>query len=318
MHDLLFPHLTGVTVYAIVRDNDGDVWNGSAFETYSAGNLGTYDIPLTEQGTSGFYAANFPSGIATSDIPYAVTAHQQPGASPVEGDLLIGSETYYNTLTEIRVVTEEPKLLVVPNSGTETYELYLTVYDYSGALIALDGDPAVVAENMLGTDRSSNLGSVVNIATGRYKVDYDVTSGHADEQIIVTWSPIKDGVTREKPISFLVHDVFDPVNDEVLADVQKIIGDTDAADNLLRMYKYVITNGAVNDASPTATVFETTLTKASTFFDDAILIFWEGPAAGQARRVSAYLETNGETTVTPALTYTPLDTNQFLVLGRIE
>lgn len=318
MHDLLFPHLTGVTVYAIIRNNDGDVWNGSAFETYSVGSLGDYDIPLTEQGTSGFYAADFPSGIATSDVPYAVTAHQQPGASPEEGDLVVGSETYHNPLIGTWVVTEEPKLLVVPNSGTEAYELYLTVYDYAGALIALDGDPAVTAENMLGTDRSSNLGAVVNIATGRYKVDYDVTSGHADEQIIVTWSPIKGGVTREKPVSFLVHDIFDPANDEVLADVRKLMGDTDAADNLLRMYKYVITNGAVNDASPTTTVFKTTLTKASTFFDDAILIFWDGPAVGQAVRISAYLETNGEITVTPALIYTPLDTNQFLALGRIE
>lgn len=318
MHNLLFPHLTGVTVYTIIRDNDGDVWNGSAFETYSVGNLGNYDIPLTEQGTSGFYAADFPSGIATSDVPYAVTAHQQPGTSPEEGDLVVGSETYYNPLIGTWIVTEEPKLLVVPNSGTEAYELYLTVYDYAGALIALDGDPAVAAENMLGTDRSANLSAVTNIATGRYKVDYNVTSGHADEQIIVTWSPIKDSVTREKPVSFLVHDVFDPANDEVLADVRKILGDTDAVDNLLRMYKYVITNGTVNDASPTTTVFETTLTKASTFFDDAIIIFWEGPAASQARRVSAYVQTNGEITVTPAMTLAPLDTNAFMILGRIE
>ena len=84
---------TGWTVYAIVRNSAGQAWNGSSFETYVTGNLGTYDLPMTEQGTaSRYYTCDFPSGIAacTHGKPYLVTIFHRLGGSPAETDTPIG------------------------------------------------------------------------------------------------------------------------------------------------------------------------------------------------------------------------------------
>lgn len=80
-------HTTGVTLYVMIRDEDGDVYNGTAFETYSAANWLDYDYPLTEQTSSGVYTRAFPA-LATGD--YNVTIYKQDGGSPVAGDLVVG------------------------------------------------------------------------------------------------------------------------------------------------------------------------------------------------------------------------------------
>jgi hypothetical protein len=79
--------IAGQTVYAIVRDLSGDVWNGSAFETYAAGNFATYDVAATEQGSSGFYVASFPGSISAG--VYNVTARDRSGGTPAESDPVI-------------------------------------------------------------------------------------------------------------------------------------------------------------------------------------------------------------------------------------
>lgn len=80
--------VTGETMYAILRDMSGQPWNGSSFEAYQTANLGTYDLPLTEQGTaSKHYVVAFPSGISAGR--YLVTAFVQasgPGGDPAESD----------------------------------------------------------------------------------------------------------------------------------------------------------------------------------------------------------------------------------------
>lgn len=66
---------SGSTVVAVIRkDADETVWNGSAFVTWSDVTLaaGTYDIALTEQGTSGYFVGNFPATI-TDNGNYNVT-----------------------------------------------------------------------------------------------------------------------------------------------------------------------------------------------------------------------------------------------------
>lgn len=75
---------TGSNLYALVRDADGLVWNGSSFEAYVTANLGNYDIALTEQGTaSRYYTADFPSVVAGI---YAVIIYRRTGGSPAETD----------------------------------------------------------------------------------------------------------------------------------------------------------------------------------------------------------------------------------------
>lgn len=76
------------TLYARIMNSSGYWWNGTDFEAYDADNYADYDVALTEQGNSGVYVADFPSGITTGGT-YEYYVHRQAGASPAEGDYVI-------------------------------------------------------------------------------------------------------------------------------------------------------------------------------------------------------------------------------------
>lgn len=78
---------SGNTLYARIMNPAGLWWNGSAFEAYSAGNYATYDVALTEQGSSGVYVGTFPAGITTAGT-YEYYVYIQSGGSPAESDVL--------------------------------------------------------------------------------------------------------------------------------------------------------------------------------------------------------------------------------------
>jgi hypothetical protein len=83
----------GITAYALVRNQIGQVWNGSTFVNYVTANLNTYAIVMTEQGTaSGYYTADFPPVLAEL---YSIVAFKRIGGTPAEGDPLIASGTFY-------------------------------------------------------------------------------------------------------------------------------------------------------------------------------------------------------------------------------
>lgn len=86
--ELQLPYLTGQTIYFLIRNSTGSIYNGSTFESYDTGNYATYDIAATEQGTaSGYYTATFP--VISAGI-YNVVAKVQAGASPAETDFNAG------------------------------------------------------------------------------------------------------------------------------------------------------------------------------------------------------------------------------------
>jgi hypothetical protein len=70
---------TGWTVYAVVRSSTGTVLAGTTPEAFNAANWGTYDIPLTEQGSTGYYVGTFP---AVAAGVYSVEVRRQTGGSP--------------------------------------------------------------------------------------------------------------------------------------------------------------------------------------------------------------------------------------------
>jgi len=80
------------TLYARIMNRAGLWWNGSSFEAYSAGNYANYDVSMTEQGDSGVYVADFPSGITTGGT-YEYFVHRQSGGSPAEADVVTGTGT---------------------------------------------------------------------------------------------------------------------------------------------------------------------------------------------------------------------------------
>lgn len=92
-NEIQFVANAGITAYALIRDQDGDIWDGSNFVPYVTANLGTYAVYATEQGTaSGYYSCNFPS--VSADL-YNITAHQRIGVTPAETDIIVASGTFY-------------------------------------------------------------------------------------------------------------------------------------------------------------------------------------------------------------------------------
>jgi len=100
--------ITGVsasgTLYSRLRNSAGLWWNGTSFEAYSALNYANYDLPLTEEGNSGHYTADFPSAIVTAGT-YQYVVHRQAGASPAEGDTIVNTGSIDWTGTNAVTVT---------------------------------------------------------------------------------------------------------------------------------------------------------------------------------------------------------------------
>lgn len=78
---------SGLSAYVFLRNESGQIYNGSTFESYNVSNWATYDLALTEQTSSGYYTVSFPS---LSAGRYHVTIHAQIGGSPAAGDDVIG------------------------------------------------------------------------------------------------------------------------------------------------------------------------------------------------------------------------------------
>jgi hypothetical protein len=84
---------TGLTLYAMVENTTGQIWNGTAFEDPVSANWGDYDIPMTEQATStGIFRADMPAAAAGT---YSYIIRSQEGASPAVDDIVMGSSSFF-------------------------------------------------------------------------------------------------------------------------------------------------------------------------------------------------------------------------------
>ena len=94
--------LTGQSVYIIIFNASGQVWNTSnlAFETYNVSNWSHYYISCTEAAGSGNYFVSVPSQIATAGN-YTWTGYVRLGASPASGDTPVsqGNFTISSTIS---------------------------------------------------------------------------------------------------------------------------------------------------------------------------------------------------------------------------
>jgi hypothetical protein len=83
---------SGNTIYAVIRNTAGQVWNPLAdtFEDWGTNghNADDYDLALTDKGGSR-YVASF-----DADVPagrYTIQAFLQAGGNPADGDALVGA-----------------------------------------------------------------------------------------------------------------------------------------------------------------------------------------------------------------------------------
>lgn len=81
---------TGVTLYAIVINNTGKVYNGSVFETLVSANWATYAIAMVEQGGTGIFIGDFPP-VVGGDYRYAI--YQAVSTTPAIHDAIITTVT---------------------------------------------------------------------------------------------------------------------------------------------------------------------------------------------------------------------------------
>ena len=79
---------SGKTLYALILNASGQIWNGSTFEAINAANWATYAIAMAEQSTTGIYTANFPAVAAGS---YGVTMRLRVGVSPATTDQAVAT-----------------------------------------------------------------------------------------------------------------------------------------------------------------------------------------------------------------------------------
>jgi hypothetical protein len=88
-NELLINYPTGATLYALLFDATGQVWNGSAFAAPGSAAWTDYDIAMTEVATAtGLYRGSMPAEAAGS---YSFIVRKQAGGAPAVGDIAVGA-----------------------------------------------------------------------------------------------------------------------------------------------------------------------------------------------------------------------------------
>jgi hypothetical protein len=84
---------TGSSASAIIRSPLGQLWNGSAFENWLDAHYATYLMALSEQGTSGYFAADFPAAILSGGTYTIEYVYRAQGSTPsIAGDSAASSD----------------------------------------------------------------------------------------------------------------------------------------------------------------------------------------------------------------------------------
>jgi hypothetical protein len=121
-NELLINYPTGATLYALLFDATGQVWNGSAFVAPGSAAWTDYDIAMSEVATAtGLYRASMPAAAAGV---YGWTVRKQAGGAPAVGDIAVGAGEIRWTGT-----AEE----TVPASANVTQVKGATISDLDGS-----------------------------------------------------------------------------------------------------------------------------------------------------------------------------------------
>jgi len=142
-----YPYISN-TIYIVIRDTTGKVWNGSAFETWSDGSIGNYDVPCTYMGGN-LYSVDFPAAIARGY--YTIQIVIQSGVAPSTSDLpLDGALGYWNpdagNLLPVRVDTlveysDGERFTTKALSAAPETEAVSIDHDTEKIIIERSGDP---------------------------------------------------------------------------------------------------------------------------------------------------------------------------------
>ncbi len=129
---------SGSTLYAVVRNSSGQVWEvaGQAFEAWGASghDADDYDISLTDK-SGDRYVGNFDTNISAGR--YTVQVFLQLGANPADADPLVGGDEILwrgtGELTADKVLANK----AVQNKSTGA----INYYDDDGSTVILTHTP---------------------------------------------------------------------------------------------------------------------------------------------------------------------------------
>lgn len=125
-HEIQAQTTTGQTIYAVLLNSSGQIWNGTTFVTINGANWTAYDIALTEA-AGGLYLGDMP---AIGAGAYQFTAYAQAGASPATSD----------TQVDTGSIAWDGSAVVAPSAGYTTVAAVKTYLGISGA-----GDDTLLA-----------------------------------------------------------------------------------------------------------------------------------------------------------------------------
>jgi hypothetical protein len=147
-NEITFSYTLSLTLYAIVINANGQVWNTStsAFEAPNAANWTHYKIALTDTAATGLYLANFPALTAGN---YAVAVYKQAGgtAAVTDAPALGADEMPWSGSAEIPAATLAQVANAVWTNGSRnltSFAFSTNVSSFSAGLVPTNFNSMVI------------------------------------------------------------------------------------------------------------------------------------------------------------------------------
>ncbi len=163
MAQVIAAHITNRTLYFIVSDSTGQYWNGSAFETYNAANIATYDVAMTEDVGLGVYRGTFPAGISAGIYEVTVKDTETGTGTSLEvSDLVVAVASFAWDGTTLR---EDSNTSAINNDAQSSTDLKDFADDgYDPATNKVQG-VVLVDTTTVNTDMVAEAPTVIAIRT---------------------------------------------------------------------------------------------------------------------------------------------------------
>lgn len=230
-----------------------------------------------------------------------------------------------------------------PESGSTVYTIEARTYSDDGVPMNATGTPTLTATGQTSGDLSANLSAATNPDTGVYRWTYTLAAVATLEPVRFDFLATVDGDSVPMAVYTQICDFVaatftttDRTNlNSVLADTNELQTDwtnggrldllvdaikakTDLMEfnnGILKAGLWVRT-GTVVDVAPVDNSFKTSLTDATSFWGDTLILFTSGNLAGQSKPVASYLETDGVLTFLESWTEAPANGDSFLVIAE--
>lgn len=175
---------SGLTLYAVLLNSTGQVWNGSAFATINGASWTSYDIAMTEA-AAGIYLATMPAAV-TAGV-YAYVVYEQAGGTPATSDTQRGSGS----------IEWDGDSEFVPTAATGAGSETVTITSTDNGSAPLEGVAVWVTSDSAGA----------NVVAGTlYSSTLGVTTFYLDAGTYYVWRQ-GGGVTWTNPQTIAVTDV---------------------------------------------------------------------------------------------------------------